>query len=162
MVLLKVISVKEFMGLLFSKNLFDDFMLHEADIVTNCRFRIEGGRCPAFYDTQELEDTSYPKYCTWAEKKALVFEGIKGKKLPVSMKLVFQAPEELVKKELGKADGTTGRSFYFNLRFEGKQLSVITGSACNVFSLDRTPDEVWDKYVAGMLSRENIEYEREA
>lgn len=157
MQLFKITNVGMFMNLLFSEGIFEGFYLHEADIITDSRMTIDGKRCRAFYDTDETGEGQLSEYCTWKEKKHLVFEAIKGKKLPVCMKIVLEAPATI----LQKASFIQGESmkYYINLKYEDRQLSVITGTASNSFSTDRETPKQWDSFAKELLIAENVSLE---
>lgn len=154
MELIQIDNVKSFMTLLFSEGCFDSFFLKEADILTSSRLVLSGMRCLSFYDTEECEGHALTPLCTWAEKKHLVFEAIKGRKLPVNMKLVLQVPEETVTRYMGKKESI---NYYLNIRFESNELKVITGTADNTFPPDREAPIWWDRTAREFLKENGVE-----
>jgi predicted fused transcriptional regulator/phosphomethylpyrimidine kinase len=48
---------------------------------------------------------------------------------------------------------------YINLRYQNQLLSLTTGISYNVFSIDKTLENQWDKMVMKFLSQNEIAYE---
>ena len=88
---------------------------------------------------------------------------IKGKKTPSSFRFVFLLSPENQKKTIAsigssfKDEDVTG--MYINLRYQNQLLSLTTGISYNVFSIDKTLENQWDKMVMKFLSQNEIAYE---
>lgn len=75
------------MSLLLKGTAFDDFCFRQGEISAFTHITIDGRRNKAYYDETQTED-----WCSWAEIKPLVFQAVKGKKTPKSMKLILSRP----------------------------------------------------------------------
>ncbi|MBP5158723.1 MAG: hypothetical protein ILP10_00305 [Lachnospiraceae bacterium] len=151
-----VTNVKDFMNLLFFGSVFDDYGLFEAEILTDCSLKVDGRRCGKFYDTGEVEEMRLPGYLKWSEKKNLILEAIKGKRLPVKMKIVLRAPSE----DEGEAhDEEKDVSRYVNISFGAGRLSVTTGTAGGAFAGAKEAGEAWDEEFFSFLASRHIEAE---
>lgn len=135
------------MGLLFSGNAFDNFMFVEGDISTAIDYHLDGKVNMSFFTEEELEELKIEEYRTWGETKEIVRQMIKGKRLPVSMKLVL--------KKAGRDDLT----YLLNLRFDNNNLILITGISRTVFTLDKSGEKEWDDNACGFLKRHGIDFE---
>lgn len=147
MVALRIADVKNFMSLLFAGVAFDNFLFVEGDVSTAIDYHIEGKVNMNFYTDEELEELKVEEYQTWGATKAIVTQMIKGKRLPVSMKLVL--------KKAGSGDLT----YLLNIRFDSNALIVVTGTTRAVFTLDKTGESEWDENMKGFLKRNGIEFE---
>lgn len=147
MVALRVENVKNFMSLLFGGNSFDNFMFVEGDISTAIDYHIDGKVNMNFYTDEELEELKCEEYQTWGMTKTIITQMIKGKRLPVSMKLVL--------KKAGQGDLT----YLLNIRFDSNALLLVTGISRSVFTLDKSGEKEWDENMCSFLKRFGIEYE---
>lgn len=82
---------------------------------------------------------------------------IKGSRTPLSMKLVFSMPRHSIESFIAKnvlntrSDAVTG--LYINIRYENKQLSVITGTSLSSFTLDKSMENAWDTAVEHFIKK---------
>ncbi len=147
MIALRVNDVKGFMGLLFSGTAFDNFLFVEGDISMAVDYHIDGKVNMTFYSEEELEEMKVEEYQTWSGTKNIVTQMIKGKRLPLSMKLVLKKP--------GQGDLT----YLLNVRFDNSSLLLITGITRSVFTLDKSGEKEWDDNMAGFLKRSGIDFD---
>lgn len=148
MTALHITDVKNFMGILFGGTAFDNFLFVEGDISTAISYHLDGKINFSFFAEEELESLQLEEYQDWKTSKAIILQMIKGKKLPVSMKLVL--------KKAGKGDMT----YVINIRFDNNTLLLVTGISRAVFSLDKLGEQEWDDNVCGFLKRYGIEFEQ--
>lgn len=94
MLALNILDVKDFMNKLLIGDTFDSFSLIEASIVTFNTFTIDGKLQQDFFDTDTLASfkENNQEYSTWHDLKSYCFSIIRGKRTPVSFKLVFRLP----------------------------------------------------------------------
>ena len=144
MIALHVTDIKKFMGLLFSGTAFDNFLFVEGDISVAVDYHIDGMINKAFITE---EDGEQGEFQSWAQTKPIVTQMIKGKRLPVSMKLVLKKP--------GQGDLT----YLLNVRFDNNNLLLVTGISHTVFTLDKTGEKEWDDNMRGFLTRNGIAFE---
>ena len=76
---------------------------------------------------------------------------------PLSMKLVFSMPQHSIEAFIAKnglnisSDTVTG--LYLNIRYENKQLCVITGTSLSSFTLDKSMENAWDTAVEHFIKK---------
>ncbi|SFB27992.1 hypothetical protein SAMN05216249_1173 [Acetitomaculum ruminis DSM 5522] len=160
MTILQILDTKDFMSKLLVKDTFDDFLLVKADICTSVSTSIDGRINKDFFDDTEIIPEEYPK---WSNLKPLCFEIIKGKVLPLSVKIILKLPKESLEDFLSKA-GIPERKgeiqgLFINIHFDKNNLKVVTGTSLKTFSIDKTIEFEWDKWVKNFMFNEKIENE---
>lgn len=162
MIALNVQDVKDFMARLLISEEFDSFLLCEASITTFSTFQIDGTLHPEFFDTEEAEalKKSGHTHCLWQEVKPYCFSIIKGKKTPLSFKIVFQlsrqAVEQLLLKNASNWSVNDIYGLYLNLQYDGTSLICTTGTSMNTFSMDKSLDFIWDEAVTTFFKKHQI------
>ena len=155
MIALNVQDVKDFMARLLISEEFDSFWLCEASITTFSTFQIDGTLRPEFFDTEEAE-----AHCLWQEVKPYCFSIIKGKKTPLSFKIVFQlsrqASEQLLLKNASSWSINDIYGLYLNLQYDGTSLICTTGTSMKLFSMDKSLDLIWDEAVITFFKKHQI------
>lgn len=147
MTALHVTDIKNFMNLLFNGSSFDSFLFVEGDISTSVDYHISGRVNYSFYSEEELESLKLEEYQDWKTTKTIILQMIKGRRLPVSMKLVL------------KKNGREDITYYLNVRFENSNLLLVTGISRTGFSLDKSGEKEWDENAKGFLAKCGIEFE---
>ena len=152
MIALNVQDVKDFMARLLISEEFDSFCLCEASITTFSTFQIDGTLRPEFFDTEEAEalTKSGRTHCLWQEVKPYCFSIIKGKKTPLSFKIVFQLSRQASEQLLLK------NALYLNLQYDGTSLICTTGTSMRLFSMDKSLDLLWDEAVITFFKKHQI------
>ncbi len=151
MIALKIEDMKQFTASLFLGEVFDSFLLKEAEIVTFNMFTIDGRVRHGYYSEEELEEHQIEEYSAWSAVKPFCFSLIKGKKLPESFHIVLQLSPKSTKSFLDKnqipvaAEQVQG--LYLNIRYEETKIQCVTGTSLSFFTLDKTMDQEWDKAV---------------
>ena len=92
MVALKIEEQKAFTAGLFIGEIFDKFLVREAEIVTYNQFTIDGKVRQGYFSKEELEENRIEEYSSWKTLKPVCYSLIKGKRLPESFRIVFQCP----------------------------------------------------------------------
>ena len=162
MIALKIEDIKQFTASLFIGDLFDQFLVSEATIVTYNTFSIDGKVKQGYYTDEELESKKIEEYSAWSVVKPICFSLIKGKKLPGSFQIVLQISPEDVEKFLTysqlsiKTEQVKG--LYMNIRYEEGRLSCVTGTSLNFFTLDKSLDMEWDEAVKLFFKEKQIPY----
>lgn len=156
MIAFKINTVKTLMNDLLVENKFDDFLVTEATITTYNTFSIDGHLNKSFYTEEEYEQLSEKELSSWQTIRPICFSLIKGHKTPTKFKIVLA----LSKKEISTllesnhleylAHDING--FYLNLVYSDNTLTCTTGTSLKVFSLDKTTENLWDKYVNTLFS----------
>lgn len=163
MVALKILDVKEFMSKLLVKGVFDNFLLSEAELMCGCSYVINGRRNRDWYSEEELMELPDREYMKLSEQRGFLYELIKGKKTPKSMKLVLLlSRENLVRvlERIGREkEADTIEGLFLNIRYENGEVRMITGSSFKVFSLDKTIEREWDDNLKVFLKHYEIAFE---
>ena len=143
MLVLQIENIKEFMGHLFNRDIFDRFHVRECEVTTFTTFHSDGKRQDEWYDTDEkVEDST--DYVTWQQMKPYVFEWIKGKKTPHKMKIDFTHM---------MANGDVGS---LRIQYEKERLLLFTGYMQKEFSLDKSSQQLWDDNCLHFIQKNKI------
>ncbi|MDE7197376.1 MAG: hypothetical protein K2O15_00675, partial [Lachnospiraceae bacterium] len=51
------------------------------------------------------------------------------------------------------------KAFVLNIKYDGAELTLVTGTAFHTFLMDKTPDILWDKAVRQFLDKKELSYE---
>ena len=162
MIAVQIQDIKDFMSKLLLGNAFDSFWLSEASITTSVSYTIDGFLHPEFYDTQEAEllQEEGRTYALWRDMKPFCFSVIKGKKTPLSFKIVFMLSKKNTQKLLAssKLSYQLGGIFglFVNFQFDGQHLTCTTGTSLKTFSLDKSLDRVWDEMILKFFKQQQI------
>ena len=151
---------KKFMGKLLAGEVFDNFLLVEIDVANYAAIHLSGRRNHAWYDDDEWAEIKEQEYMTWREVRPLVYQFIKGKRTPLSMKGVLLLSKENTERILEKnhlpftLEQVGG--LFLNFRFEGGKLLLVTGTAMNGFIPDKSLEHQWDQDVKIFLKHYEI------
>lgn len=165
MLAIRIKNIKNFMTKLLNSDVFDSFLLEEAQIHTFNTFTIEGRQNKEFYNKEELEDPEiFPyEYSQWRDIKGICFQLIKGKKVPIFMKIILhKKPEDaytILEEGLALEFAEILKAFVVTIRFDSNGLMLTTGTSFSAFALDKTPDLLWDKSFSKFLTEKEIEFE---
>ena len=160
MILLSISEVKEFMSKLLLSDTFDSFLFIEGEIVTFNTFSINGYLQKDFFDKDMIPERNYS---LWKELREYCFSLIRGKRTPLRFKFVFGLSEPNIEKLLRQQ----GLSFtpqdvqglYLNISYDGQSLRCVTGTSMNLFTLDKSLEEAWDKMVQKFFVQKEISFE---
>lgn len=169
MTALEIKVIKNIMNILLCSEKFDSFLVEEAVITTFNTFHIDGHVVTEFYTGEELEKLKASKesmlFSCWKDIRPICYQLIKGKKAPVSFKIILHAAPSLIEKiaaspECGVAANLI-RSLVLNIRYDGStgKVTCITGSAFTTFVMDKSVEKLWDSYVRRFLSYLQIDFE---
>lgn len=142
--LLKIESVKEMMNDLLRGTRFDTFCAAEITIKNRISYVIDG----------HLIDGGGE--CTdYSLVRPLCFEMIRGRQLPDSFRFVLFLPKSGYPDFLTaagiSADPESIGALNLTIRFQERELFVMTGTAMKVFTTDRSLEDAWDRYVQNFL-----------
>lgn len=153
MLSLSITDVKSFMGQLFAKNFFDAMGFVEASIKMNISYHIDGHINNDFFDTEEKADLT--ELCLWKDVKEQIFHMIKGKKLPLSMKIILKIPEDTVREFIQSLPGSIRESdiegCYLNILYDQPKLTCTTGVSYRSFILDKSLEHTLDEYIRNKM-----------
>lgn len=163
MVALQISDIKQFTKKLFLLETFDWFLVKEASIVTFNTFTIDGAVRHGYYSDEELESGRIEQYSAWKVLRPFCFSLIKGNKLPESFSIVLKLPpdqtERFLKERCASWPPEQVGGLYLNIRYEGQNLSCITGVSLNQFTMDKTLEREWDDMIRAFLKKQQIPYE---
>lgn len=153
MLSLTITEIKSFMRQLFTKDFFDSMGFVEASIKMNITYHIDGHINKDFFDTEEKADL--PSICLWKDAKEQLFHMIKGRKLPLSMKIILKLPdlllEELLKQAGGRITKEEIEGCYLNIIYDQPSLTCTSGVSYRTFTLDKSLEHILDDYLRGKL-----------
>ncbi|MFQ9933604.1 MAG: DUF5721 family protein [Lachnospiraceae bacterium] len=142
---------KGFTSKLFLKEDFDSFFVTEASVTTFNTYTIDGRIQKRFYTNEEYENLGKPEFSRWKDIRKLCFDMIKGSKTPIRFKIVLKLPEDLTLSILESTDTLVAAGdisgLFLNIRFENESMDCITGTSLKVFSMDKSLEEAFDRYM---------------
>lgn len=166
MISLKINNIKNFTSHLLVKNTFEDMLLVEGLISTHSTFSINGHINSGYYSQEDLENLSCipgkNSYSSWKLLRPVCYEIIKGKNLPTSFKFVLKLNDAQISALLDKLSDfkiEDVAGLFLNIRYENGNLTIVTGTSMNIFTLDKTLDKAFDTYITHFLENNSIEYD---
>ena len=165
MIALKITNIKQFMGKLLAGEDFDSFLLEEASVITYNTFYIDGHQNREFYTAEEWEDETVRPYdfSTWKAIRPICFNLIKGTHTPTAFRFVLHLMpkyvESILRAEETALSSQQVKAFVLNIKYDGTDLTLVTGTAFHTFLPDKTPDVLWDRAVKQFLAKKEIAYE---
>lgn len=165
MIALELVEQKKFMSDLLIKEVFDHFLMVEAELFMGTRHVIEGKLQADFFSEEERFAQQGRTYAYWKEMKSLLFLLMKGQKTPLSFRIVLMLSKENMVRLLERVSSPLQLEeiggFFLHLNFEKKVLRCITGTNLHVFTLDKLLDQEWDNNVKTFLRKKGISFVEE-
>lgn len=159
MIALNLPDIKDVTSHLFLKKTFDSFSFIEGEIITFNTFRIDGTIHRDFFDTGD----GLPRYSYWSNLRNYCLTLIKGKRTPLGFHFVLSLPasgiRQFTEQNLPSFRPEDIQGLYLNLNFDGTSLSCVTGISMKTFTLDKSPEHLWDEKVQDFLRQQNIIFE---
>ena len=165
MIAIGIKDIKTFMARLLNSDLFHCFLLKEAQISTYNNFFIEGRRNNDYFTREELEESKAccQEYSTWELIQPIVFQLIKGKKVPSLLKITLLLSPD----KLGKLSAVFRESelspllkyFVLTIKYDSHGLVLTTGTSFSEFVADKSQDTMWDQCFCKFLWENTIDYE---
>lgn len=156
----RITDIKDCMTKLLTGDTFDRFCLVEAGIRMGITYHLDGHKNPDFYDSDTDGGTSGEEYCLWKDVKPYVYQIIKGKRQPLSFKIILAFPlktvDYLIRESRCSFSAEDIEGIYLNILFEPGNLKITTGISCRIFTLDRSLDQCVDDHVKAFLSAKGI------
>lgn len=165
MLAIQIKGIKAFMAKLLNTEIFDVFLLEEAQIQTANTFIIDGHLNRDFYTKEELEESNLVScdLSPWKDMRSICFQLIKGKRVPLLLKLTFvynpQDARTLLEESGGKEFVPLLKSLVLNIKYDQKGLLLTTGTSFTTFLMDKTPDLIWDQAFRCFLNNAEIDFE---
>lgn len=160
MIALALTEVKECMAKLLLSETFDPFYFIEGELVTFGTFTLDGYLKKEFFDKDEIPERDY---ALWKDVRDYCFSLIKGKRTPLSFRFVLGLSNSNIEKLLVQQELSFRpqdvRGLYINLKYDGTKLQCVTGTAMNLFTMDKSLEQAWDKMVQKFFTQKEIKYE---
>ena len=160
MIALTLTEVKECMGKLLLSELFDPFYFIEGEIVTFGKFSLDGYLNKDFFDKEDVPER---EYALWKDVREYCFSLIKGKRTPLSFKFILGLSDSNIEKLLSQQEldfkPQDVRGLYINLKYDGQNLLCTTGTSMNLFTMDKSLEQAWDKMIQKFFTQKGIAYE---
>ena len=151
-------KLREFNRQLFAEPTFDAFLAPEAHFVTAFRTDFSERPSEASSSDEPAENAPAASACPlWKDLRPIALQLVRGAVPPKSYSVVLKLPEEQVSRVLAAAgaedaaDSVSG--FYLNIRYAKEELVLTSGCTQKTFSLDKTGEKAWDRYLEIFLSR---------
>ena len=158
MVGLSILDIKTFMARILTGTMFDKFYLTDGEIETFTDFHLGGYLNRPYFDSEEWEGLGGREWCLWSEVKPFAFQLMKGHKLPVRFKLVFQLSDEntrwLIEKHHPPVKPEDVAGLFMNITYDHQKLTCTSGISYKTFIMDKTLEHIWDD-TAGQYFKQN-------
>ncbi|MFP4698175.1 MAG: DUF5721 family protein [Eubacteriales bacterium] len=163
MITLKIIEIKPFMEKLFKSNVFDDFEISNVEVSSLTDFKITGTLNKKYLSSDEIEIIGNQKLIQWNQIKDTVFHMIKGQKTPLYLKIIFSLSPDKKQTfiEHNNIDiiNEQVNGLFINLKYDRTALTCTTGTSLQIFTKDKTLEQLWDKSVEKFFNKHNILFE---
>lgn len=164
MIAYRVTDVRKCMNELLCKDTFNFFLLQEATINTFSTFSIDGHRLDDFFSDVELEKMDeedvlmpYELYRDWC------YNLIKGKKVPLSFQIILALPKRIIRQiiDAGEISIEESKAHLVAIyRFIDGNLTITTGTSMKEFTLDKSLENAYDKWMYDFLSAAGIDIDK--
>lgn len=159
------LDTRKCMNALLLQHAFDSFLFLEAEITTFNTYHINGRLQKDFYRQQTNEEPVIPtrQYALWAEQREFCFSVIRGKRTPLNFRFIFSlsAPNiaKLLEQEQLSFTDSDVQGLYLNFKYDGETLTCTTGTSMNLFTLDKSLENAWDKMAQRIFAKYEIPFE---
>lgn len=162
MLALTIEDQKQFTKELFMGTMFDRFLCCKVMIHHNVDYTIDGHYNIDFFDSEERNEKEQLTYAFWWEIKPLVFQMIKGHRLPKGFQIVLCASPSSIAQMLEKCPSSLSKEqvegLYLNLYYKDDILTVTTGGAYSIFTMDKSLDHIFEEAVIKLIRTHNITF----
>ncbi len=153
-----VTDVKPFMAGLLTGDLFSSWQLRSLELSVLSHIEIDGAINENYLSEEEKQNRQSP-FLLWDEIQQKVRALIAGGRTPSSLKISLAFPD--ASRILELPEGWTPQlNIRFSARYEeGKalqSLTLYTAMSSTTFSLDKTPERLWEEFVPTYFRGKNI------
>ena len=175
MKLFTIRNIANFMTALLSdrENVFDQFLLNDAVIVTGNTYTIDGHINPDFYSADDLNELRQEArdsgrifsedMIRWEKVKHFCFDCIRGTRLPLSFKISLCLAPESITRFIAGIDSSISpdqiNSLNINIKYDGSTLTCTTALSLKIFTLDKTVEHAWDEMFERFLNANNFDHD---
>ncbi|MCF0133328.1 MAG: hypothetical protein HUJ72_05635 [Blautia sp.] len=167
MLSLNILDLKDFTGRLFVGTDFDSFLLTEATITTFNTFSIDGRLKAEYFDSSEIEElhNEHQIYAKWQVLRPHCLSLIRGKRLPVSFKIILSVSPDQASSMIADANipapAEFFNGFFLNIQYKNRILTCTTGISYRAFLTDRRPEQLWDDSILHFFRKSGISFEEQ-
>lgn len=163
----KIKDIKDFMNKLLLKTNFDMFAVSEVTVMTYNSFVIDGHLQKGYYSDEEWQNLNGERFSLWETIRPFCLQVIKGKKTPESFKIVLLLSEKDKSNLLDSYEELHAAGYrndnvhglYLNLKYENSELYITTGTSVAFFTVDKSLENIWAKYIKDFLAERAIDFE---
>lgn len=156
----RLFDTKNVMAHILTQNTFDDFLLSEVKINGKATMHLTGTPAAGFFSEEEMDERGYVAY---GFLRPICLEMIKGQKTPESFTFMFLLPTKKLEALLEETDSTLQsfdvENLSFLVRYKDGELTLTTGSAFKIFTMDKSMNAAWDSWVEKYLDSCGISFE---
>ena len=164
MISLRVSDVRKCMNELLRENTFDFFLLQEATVNTEAAFSIDGHRNDDFFTAEELEEIGKEdSLIPYGQVREHIFNVIKGKKTPSSFQIILSLPKSTIVQIITGAElgfRPDSANLVAMIRFVSGALTITTGTSFSEFTMDKSLETEFDKWVSNFLTAVGIDFDK--
>ena len=159
------LDTKQCTNALFLQSVFDSFYFIEGAITTFNQYQIDGRLKKDFFRQGLDKDTIVPEreYALWKEQRDFCFSIIKGKRTPLNFRFIFSLSTpnvmRLVEQEGLSFSEKDIQGLYLNFKYDGTTLTCTTGTSMNLFTMDKSLEQAWDKMAQRIFAKHEIPFE---
>ena len=151
-----ITETRDFVKKLLMDNTFDRFLAMEAFVKSGITYSFDGRVNKDFYDKEELELMASTSYASWESIKPHVYNVIRGKKLPLSFKIVLVLSQPDIEKNLLTIPVSDVANLTLNVYYDGMSIQLTSMATQNIFTMDKTLEHVWDAEIKDFLKTAGI------
>lgn len=156
------LDTKKCMAELLLRETFDNFLFIEGEITTFNKFSIDGYIHKDFYNTGESQPSSQEAYSAWHMLRDYCFSVIKGKRTPLNFRFIFSLSKDetcsIIAENHLDFQPDTVRGLYLNFRYDGSLLTCTSGTSLNTFTLDKSLEHAFDKWMGEFFLAHGINW----
>ncbi len=161
MIAINLIEVKNFMNLLFTSEIFDNFLVSEATIINGITYSVDG------HVNRESENDLRDDYpyglASYGKIRPRLLKLISGNHTPEYIKFVLTLSPDNIERTLESIHSSLTEKdisgMYLNIIYQKQKLTVTTGLSYRIFTKDKALEQEWDRFVQLFLKKNNIYFE---
>ena len=142
------------MRVLLTEDVWDDWLLVQAQIVGANTWDIDGKINKEYFAGDDETEVPAGMYSHWADIRPFALSVIRGKRTPLSFRFMLQPPATLY-----ADNAVSGSDRVCRIRFVEGSVLVASAISMNTFTMDKEPERAWDKDLSAFLDEKSIDYE---
>ena len=188
MIAVKISDNRSFLSALFTRPVFDTFILGEAQITTYTTFRIDGTWHPAYFsESLGKSSAAVPlssehlsagngqpveapengqmraQEPSWARIRPIVRAIVSGKHSPISFRIILKMPDKGIQSIL-TSGGLSCKvkdvsGLFLNITYQNEEILCTSGVSLKTFTLDKSLDRIWDDMMLRFFAARSIAVE---